>query len=377
MSNPYIKKDFLIFKPEDVDLTRSPLRVNPELNTYVLGAFNPGFCRLPNGNLLMMVRVAEALVNPLQQGSAFSIRWDSKKGYVKDGWPVDGLEMQDARKFRIKEYDFPVYMLTSLSWLLPVELTPDASSIHHVHYDKIISPSSARQEYGLEDPRISNIEGRYLMTVCSVSSERHSTILFESADGLNYTEKGIVLDHQNKDMLLFEGKPGNRFFALTRPLGECYFGTAPDSPWHPGAAIHLASSTDLMHWKPDDHAFLRAGKVSLSNVKIGGGTPPILTDRGWLILYHGVEKKGPVGIYRTYWALLDVVDPSKILELHDKQPLLEANPELTSVIQNQMYISDVVFTTGIVESGDDYFIASGESDLACRMTIVSKSIFYS
>jgi len=30
--------------------------------TYVLGAFNPGFARLPNGNLLLMVRVAEALL---------------------------------------------------------------------------------------------------------------------------------------------------------------------------------------------------------------------------------------------------------------------------------------------------------------------------
>ncbi len=47
--------------------------------------------------------------------------------------------------------------------------------------------------------------------------------------------------------------------------------------------------------------------------KIGGGTPPILTKDGWLMLYHGVENKGEVGIYRTYWALLDKDDPSKIL----------------------------------------------------------------
>ncbi|HEY2648938.1 MAG TPA: hypothetical protein VGI38_07075, partial [Puia sp.] len=342
-----------------------------------LGAFNPGFCRLPNGNLLMMVRVAEALVNSLYEGNAYSIRWDPEKGYVKDAWPVESLEMQDARKFRIKEYDFPVYVLTSLSWLLPVELTPDASSVHHIHYDKIISPSNTSHEYGLEDPRISMVEGRYVMTVCSVSSERHATLLFESEDGLRYKEKGIVLDHQNKDMLIFEGKLENLYYALTRPLGECYFGSPPDSPWHPGAAIHLASSTDKMFWKPHNEAFLRAGKASLSNVKIGGGSPPILTEKGWLILYHGVEKKGPVGIYRTFWALLDERNPSVILALHDQEPLLEANPGLTSVIQDQMYISGVVFTTGIIASGDEYFIASGEADLACRMTVVSKEIFYS
>jgi predicted GH43/DUF377 family glycosyl hydrolase len=266
-------------------------------------------------------------------------------------------------------------VLTSLSWLLPVELTPDASAVHHIHYDKIISPNNTSQEYGLEDPRISMVDGRYLMTVCSVSSERHSTILFESENGLQYKELGIVLDHQNKDMLIFEGKLGNRYYALTRPLGECYFGSSPDSLWHPGAAIHLASSADKMFWKPDDHAFLRARKNSRTNVKIGGGTPPVLTEKGWLMLYHGVEKKGAVGIYRTFWAILDSANPSDVLELHDQEPLLEANPALTSEIQDQMYISDVVFSTGIVASGDEYFIASGEADLACRMTVMAKTFF--
>ena len=51
--------DYLIFRPDQVDLTRSPLRRGVDEPTHVLGAFNPGFARLPNGNLLLMVRVAE------------------------------------------------------------------------------------------------------------------------------------------------------------------------------------------------------------------------------------------------------------------------------------------------------------------------------
>ena len=375
MPNKPINSDYLIFKPDDVDLSRSPLRQNPDLKTFVLGAFNPGFCRLPNNNLLLMVRVAEALSDPISGGTAQSLRWDEKQGYVADSWNSHSLDTSDVRKFRIKDYDFPVYILTSLSWLLPVELTPDASAMIGVHYDKIIAPKHTSQEYGIEDARISVVEEKYMMTVCCVSSERHSTMLYESADGLNYQEKGIVLDHQNKDMLVFEGKIAGRYYALTRPLGECYFGTAPGSPWHPGAAVHLASSGDMMEWKPNDKPFLRAGKNSASNVKIGGGTPPVLTPEGWLMLYHGVEKKGAVGIYRTYWALLDKTDPSLILELHDEVPLLEANGSLTDLIKEQMYISDVVFTTGIVLVGDEYIIASGEADLACRITRVDKNYF--
>ncbi len=370
-----IKYDQLIFSPAEVDLSFSPLRNGLKESTYILGAFNPGLSRLPNGNLLMMVRVAEALSNPIAENKIHSIRWDAADKYVADAWPLAEVTMNDPRKFSIHYYGFPVYALTSLSWLLPVELNDDGSSIKQIHYDKIISPQFTNQEYGIEDPRVSFIDNRYYMTACCVSSERHSTMLYVSDDGLNYTCLGIVLDHQNKDMLLFEGKINNNFYALTRPMGECYFASSPSSMYHPGAAIHLASSPDLLHWKPADTAFLRAKKSSLSNVKIGGGTPPVLTTGGWLMLYHGVENKTAVGTYRTFWALLDKNDPSKILQVNDTIPLLEANPNLTKHIADQVYLNDVVFTTGIAMHGDDFILASGELDLACRITRISKSFF--
>jgi hypothetical protein len=51
--------------------------------TYVLGAFNPGLARLPNGNLLLMVRVAEALREPVSGDCVQAIRWTAG-GYVLD-----------------------------------------------------------------------------------------------------------------------------------------------------------------------------------------------------------------------------------------------------------------------------------------------------
>lgn len=374
MNPDYIKSDHLIFSPADVDLSKSPLRAGLAEKTFVLGAFNPGLCRLPNGNLLMMVRIAESLRNPVKNDRTYGIRW-TKNGYQTDSWPLAEISSNEPRKFRINTYNFPVYGLTSLSWLLPVELNEDASAIIKIHYDKIIAPQNTNQEYGIEDARISLIDGRYYMTVCSVSSERHSTMLYESHDGLNYKCRGIVLDHQNKDMLLFEGKIDNIYCALTRPLGECYFASSPSSLYHPGAAVHLATSPDLLHWKPCDASFLRARRSSLSNVKIGGGTPPILTNEGWLMLYHGVENKGDVGIYRTFWALLGPDDPLKILHLADQTPLLESNPDLTKNISDQIYLDDVVFSTGIASHKEDFIIASGELDLACRITIISKNYF--
>jgi predicted GH43/DUF377 family glycosyl hydrolase len=111
-------------------------------------------------------------------------------------------------------------------------------------------------------------------------------------------------------------------------------------------------------------------------MRIGGGTPPIRTDQGWLLLYHGVEPGTLVGVYRTFWALLDAASPFHILHLGDEVPVLEPSPELTKPLHEQMYLSGVVFTTGIADTdGDYYIVASGEADLACRITHVPRSLF--
>lgn len=54
------------------------------------------------------------------------------------------------------------------------------------------------------------------------------------------------------------------------------------------------------------------------------------------------------------------------------EPLLEPAPHLTEPIKDLMYLDNVVFTTGIVDAGDHWIVASGEADLACRITHVRK-----
>ena len=367
--------DLLIFTPDDVDLARSPLRRGIAEPTYVLGAFNPGFTRLPSGNLLMMVRIAEALVEPVRDGAVRAIRWTAA-GYVLDAHRLDTVDMADPRQFEIRGSKHRVLALTSLSWLLPVELDSTGERILAVHYDHAIEPAASYQDYGVEDARISRIGDTWYMTTCSVSAERHCTTLHVSRDGLRYALQGIVLNHQNKDMILFEGLVAGRFMALTRPLGEVYFAYPGDSPYVGGPSINFARSPDALHWRPLDAPGIRARKGSTSAMKVGGGTQPILTDAGWLLIYHGVEARETVGIYRSFWALLDRNDPTIIVRLEDRSPVLEADPALTVPIAHQMYLpTPVVFTTGLVDLGDHYLVASGEADLACRLTRLPKDLF--
>ncbi|CAN5257555.1 glycoside hydrolase family 130 protein [soil metagenome] len=367
--------DRLIFTPDDVDLNRSPLRRTLQADTYVLGAFNPGLTRLPGGNLLMMVRIAEALSEPVVEDRVRAIRW-TPEGYRLESWPMAQVDMTDPRQFAFKQAGARLQGLTSISWLLPVELTPDGSQVVAVHYDRAIEPSASYQEYGVEDARISLIDGRYWMTLCSVSPERLGTSLYTSDDGLDWTLQGLVLDHLNKDMMLFEGKPDGRFLALTRPLGDGYFAYAEDSPYRGGPSINMATSPDGLHWKPLETGGVRARKACAGSSKIGGGTPPLLTQEGWLTLYHGVEIKGAVGIYRTFWVLFDRDDPTRIVRLEDGAPLIESDPALIAPIAHQQYLpTPVVFTTGLVDGGDVFIAASGEADLACRITHIPKARF--
>lgn len=367
--------DLLIFGPGDVDLTRSPLRASLDEPTFALGAFNPGLTRLPNGNLLLMVRVAEALAEPVRDGAVRAVRW-SRDGYVLDPYPLDSVRMDDPRQFDIHGHPHRVLGLTSMSWLLPVELSADGRRVVAVHYERAIQPAADYQQYGVEDPRISLIDGSYWMTTCSVSAARLCSTLYRSANGLDWELMGVVLDHQNKDMILFEGRIGGRYWALTRPLGEVWFPVPPGEPWAAGPAIHFAASPDALHWKPEDRAGIRPRAGSSSAGRIGGGTPPLLTDRGWLTLYHGVEKTGAVGVYRTFWALLDREDPATVLVQADAAPVLEADAALTAPIGDRLYLpTPVVFTTGMVDGGDHWIVASGEADLACRMSFIDKGVF--
>jgi predicted GH43/DUF377 family glycosyl hydrolase len=371
--------DRLVFDPRDVDLSRSPLAGRIGAETYVLGAFNPGMTRLPNGNLLLMVRVAEALRTPISDGHIHAIRWqgDGVGGdYVLDAWPLEFVDTSDPRKFMMRAAGWKVMALTSLSWLLPVELSADGRGVVAVHYDRAIAPRAPYQCYGVEDARISKVGDRYLMTTCSVSPERHSTTLYTSEDAVEWTLEGIVLDHQNKDMLIFEGLIGGKYWAQTRPLGDLYFAYPPGSEWRAGPSINLARSPDALHWKPYDQPGIRPHSATMATARMGGGSPPILTDAGWLSLWHGVEPLGVVGIYRTYWSLMDKDDPSQVIRTSDA-PLIEPAPALTEPLKALMYLDNVVFTTGIAEANDHYVVASGEADLACRITHVPKAVFAS
>ena len=92
-------------------------------------------------------------------------------------------------------------------------------------------------------------------------------------------------------------------------------------------------------------------------MKVGAGAPPILTDLGWLLIYHGVKAFGGNLMYRAGLALLDRDRPHKVLARSPGWVFgPEAEYELSGIMPN------VVFPCGCLLRGDELWMYYGAAD---------------
>jgi predicted GH43/DUF377 family glycosyl hydrolase len=128
--------------------------------------------------------------------------------------------------------------------------------------------------------------------------------LASTTDFRSFERRGVLMPPEDKDAALFPSRFGDRWALIHRPV-----------PGRLGMGEHIwiSYSPDLRHW--GDHRLLisaRRGGYWDAN-KIGLGPPPIRTEHGWLILYHGVRVTAAGSIYRLGLAMLDLVDPSIVI----------------------------------------------------------------
>ncbi len=158
-----------------------------------------------------------------------------------------------------------------------------------------------------------------------------------------------VLD--DRDVILFPEKINGKYVMLHRPkqyIGGNYGVSFP--------SIWIKFSDDLLDWEDKESHLLLAGREGSWEEKIGGSTPPLKTDKGWLVLYHGVEHGG-LGYYRVGALLLDLENPLKIIAKTDKCIL---EPEYDYEIKG--YYNGIVFPTGNVVVDGTLYIYYGGAD---------------
>lgn len=350
-----IKKEKVIIKPKDLKPTSKQFKV--------VGTFNPGATRLPNGDIVLYVRVAEKLIKNEDKNYCYSPRCEGKSSCkIK----IDKFDKKDVKSSSYFDCVFKdgTKRLTFISHLRRVVLDKTGFKVKSIDKKPTIQGLSHDGELGLEDPRITKINSKYVMTYVTLSRQGNiSTSYATSKDGIKWKRKGIIFRAQNKDVVIFPEKINGNYVAFNRPEGNFEF-----SPPH----IWFSDSPDLVHWgHPKPIKLSEKGKWDHS--RVGAGPPPIKIDKGWLLIYHGVTEKKKydnflfrfLGLMKEYSvysvgaALFDLKNPRKLIAKTPKPIILPTNE-----YEKKGFVNNVVFPTGLVMDKDNKHILlfSGGSD---------------
>ncbi len=216
-------------------------------------------------------------------------------------------------------------------------------------------PFAEYEAFGVEDPRITYLEGAYYITYSAYSQHGVRIGLAKTSDFESVERVALITQADYRNTVLFPEKIDGRYVKLDRPHSDI-------SPW----SIWISYSPDLHHWG-DSRLIMKPVPYHWDETKIGPGAPPIRTDRGWLSIYHGVFPTMAGHVYRLGAALHKLDDPAVILGVGDRWILQPEDPwEITG------YVPNVVFICGAVpeEDGSLKLYWGGADKVMCAGTAV-------
>ena len=209
-------------------------------------------------------------------------------------------------------------------------------------------PFNIYEDMGIEDPRITEIDGIYYILYMANSHYGTRIGLARTEDFKNFERIALISEVDNRDAALFPRKIKGKYARLDRPI--------PNPFQLP--SIWISYSEDLIHWGESEIvAEPRAGGTYWDGAKIGICTPPLETPQGWLVLYHGVKNTPTGTIYRIGSLLLDLENPSKVIGRSHNAIL---SPE--EDYERKGNVNNVVFSCGWVVDGEEVKIYYGAAD---------------
>ncbi|MEM1212430.1 MAG: hypothetical protein AAGI68_09055 [Planctomycetota bacterium] len=331
----------------------------------VIGAFNPGVVEY-GGKTVLLARVVQ---QPVESGAD---AYPSPR-YTPEGLQIDWLPADETET----ESDPRSYTSTSngtlrLRFISHFQLffSEDGVTLSDEQPDPataLVLPEGEYEEYGIEDPRVVLIDGTYYITYVAVSRHGVATGLMSTTDFHSFTRHGIILPPDNKDVLLFPQKIGGDYAMLHRPMPNMAF--SPPQVW-------VSRSPDLVHWGMHRRVFgggsMPAGleAVEAFRDRVGGSTPPILTDRGWLTIFHGSNKAhdaagvgAAVGTYSAGVLLLDTARPS-VVRACSAGSIMAPEAEF----ETHGFVDRVVFPTALLRHGELAYVYYGAADECTGVT---------
>jgi predicted GH43/DUF377 family glycosyl hydrolase len=167
-------------------------------------------------------------------------------------------------------------------------------------------PGVESEQWGLEDPRVVWVDEleRWVITCTAYGPAGPAVYLATTADFASVERHGIIRQAEDKNAALLPHRIDGRWILLHRPKTE--FGGARGE-------ILLSRSPDLDSWSAPEQVLQPRAGAWWDSLRIGLGPPPLRTDRGWLLVYHGVKDTISGEVYRVGVALLDLDEPTRVL----------------------------------------------------------------
>jgi len=206
-------------------------------------------------------------------------------------------------------------------------------------------PFERYESRGVEDPRITLLEGVYYIMYTAASQFGPRLALAKTEDFRRFERIALVSEPDNKDGTLFPRKVNGRYARLDRPMtGEV-------------GNIWVSYSDDLIDWGSSE-VVMPVRSESWDSWRVGASAPPIETKYGWLEIYHGVKRNASGMIYRLGAAMLDIDNPAKVL-CRSAIPILAPREYYERVGD----VPNVVFSGGaIMDPGEQIRIYYGAAD---------------
>ena len=231
-----------------------------------------------------------------------------------------------------------------------------ASSSDGYHIDErllhpVFEPILPVEKNGCEDPRLTEMEDRCIMTYTAYGDIYQiglTTISIENMQNKKWDWEERVFPFpniRNKNAVIFPRRVNDRYLMCHR--------LDPD--------IYIAYSDDLRTWE-DTILLMRPRSGFWDCVKIGAAGPPIELDEGWLLVYHGVDVKRT---YRLGVTILDKENPERVV-YRSKIPILEP----TEDYERFGFVPNVVFSCGTILLDGQLLIYFG-----CADTVVGVATF--
>jgi beta-1,4-mannooligosaccharide/beta-1,4-mannosyl-N-acetylglucosamine phosphorylase len=215
-------------------------------------------------------------------------------------------------------------------------------------------PDWPYEEWGCEDARVTQIGTQeWIIAYTAYSRYGPAVALATTTDFETVTRIGTVLSPTNKDATIFPQQFSGRWMMLHRPVTG-----GQEHIWY------ATSNGDLVHWSLPGVLIPERGGPWWDGLRIGCGAPPIRTDDGWLLIYHGVKEMGNRPIYRLGLALLDLEDPRRVLARASEWIFTPQAP-----YELQGLVPSVVYTCGAVCRGDDVWMYYGAADTVVGLAV--------